>query len=518
MRALAIAALVLPGWILAGAFLVTEYRKYGPELMEHMFLDASGLTVLFHLLILLAPLASTALGVFVYDRFRLMEGFRELSFRYLDFYENAPYGYHSIGPDMVFQDVNDTWLEMLGYDRDDVVGRMKAIDLLPEDARARGPELFDMLRSKGGFQNIELEFLCKDGSRLPVVVSSSSVYDEAGEFVRSRTIVKDNSERKKLEGELVASVEKWKATFDSMPWGVALLDGDGKVVARNRFFERFDPILSLDDVVTKHCNAGFGHAPGNGPYVSEHHDDALDRYFSLSSTTMGQGGGYVASVVDITESRHGQKKLLDSRDAFFNMLKDASIAFEELDEAHSGLIVTLANTIDAKSPWTKGHSERVTHYAMAVGRALGLGDRELSRLRTAALLHDIGKLAIFDTVLNKASGLTVEEYEVIKAHPEKSSSILAPIERFSDIIEIVRHHHERWDGKGYPLGLKGEEIPLMARVLCIADSFDSMTADRPYRPAQSREYAIKEFRDCSGTHFDPRLATMFIKLLDEGKV
>ena len=117
MRALAIAALVLPGWILAGAFLVTEYRMYGPELMEHMFLDASGLTILFHLLILLAPLASTTLGVFVYDRFRLMEGFRELSFRYLDFYENAPYGYHSIGPDMVFQDVNDTWLEMLGYVR-----------------------------------------------------------------------------------------------------------------------------------------------------------------------------------------------------------------------------------------------------------------------------------------------------------------------------------------------------------------------------------------------------------------
>jgi putative nucleotidyltransferase with HDIG domain len=209
---------------------------------------------------------------------------------------------------------------------------------------------------------------------------------------------------------------------------------------------------------------------------------------------------------------------MESRNAFFNMLKDVSGAYRELDEVHNGLILVLANAIDAKSPWTQGHSERVSRYALRLADSLGLSQREQAKLRTAALLHDVGKIGMLDSLLNKPSGLTNDEYEVMKLHPNKSADILIPIPRLGEIIDIVRYHHEHYDGTGYPRGLKAADIPLMSRVLCIADSFDSMTADRPYRSSLGREYAIKELRACAGTHFDPALTEVFIKLIEEERI
>jgi putative nucleotidyltransferase with HDIG domain len=140
----------------------------------------------------------------------------------------------------------------------------------------------------------------------------------------------------------------------------------------------------------------------------------------------------------------------------------------------------------------------------------------VSELRTAALLHDIGKIGTYDYLLDKTERLTEEEFEFVKKHPEKSARILEPISRFEPIIDIIKCHHEQYDGSGYPYGLKGEGIPLMARVLCVADCYDSMTADRPYRRAQGREYAISELRRCSGTQFDPEMVKVFIGLLENG--
>ena len=130
----------------------------------------------------------------------------------------------------------------------------------------------------------------------------------------------------------------------------------------------------------------------------------------------------------------------------------------------------------------------------------------------------MGKIGTYDVLLEKPTSLTDDEYSVVKRHPEKAAEILRPIGRFGDIIEVVRHHHERYDGKGYPDGLMGEEIPFMARILCIADSYDSMTADRPYRLARDAEFAAGELRSCSGSHFDPALVDVFVKLIDEGRV
>jgi putative nucleotidyltransferase with HDIG domain/PAS domain S-box-containing protein len=190
----------------------------------------------------------------------------------------------------------------------------------------------------------------------------------------------------------------------------------------------------------------------------------------------------------------------------------------DLRELFIGTIKCLSEIIDAKSPWTKGHSERVTECAVKIGKEMGLKDKDLEDLKIAGLLHDIGKIGTYDSILDKPGKLTDEEYEVVKKHSVIGSELLSPIKQLSHIIPCIRAHHERFDGKGYPDGLRGEEIPLQARILLVADTFDSMTADRPYRNTPGREKMLGEIKSCKGTQFDPKVVEAFLKILeDEGK-
>lgn len=187
--------------------------------------------------------------------------------------------------------------------------------------------------------------------------------------------------------------------------------------------------------------------------------------------------------------------------------------FSDLEDTFVNIVKAMTSAIDAKSPWTKGHSERVTDYAVKAAACMGMGGVEIEKLRLAGLLHDIGKIGTYDVILDKPGKLTDEEFALVKKHPDKGCEILAPIKQFKDILPIIRGHHERMDGSGYPAGLKGDDIPLMARILCVADSFDSMTADRPYRPAPGIEFAVSEFLRCSGTQFDPAVVEAFLEIL-----
>ncbi len=186
----------------------------------------------------------------------------------------------------------------------------------------------------------------------------------------------------------------------------------------------------------------------------------------------------------------------------------------DLEDILLSTVQALSSAIDAKSHWTRGHSARVTGYALKIGKELGLTEDETERLRLTGLLHDIGKIGISDELLDKPGALTDEEYGKIKGHCDRGAEIIAPIKQFRDIIPGIRHHHERWDGRGYPLCLKGEEIPLAARIISVADFFDSFTADRPYRKAQDRSLAIAELKRCSGTQFDPIVVNAFLEVLE----
>ena len=185
----------------------------------------------------------------------------------------------------------------------------------------------------------------------------------------------------------------------------------------------------------------------------------------------------------------------------------------ELDALNMGILTALARTVDANSRWTHGHSERVTDYALQIAREMGCSEQECIALHRAGLLHDLGKVSIPAEILNKPGKLTAEEYSLMQNHPAEADRIIEPIHVFGEVRPIVRQHHERWDGAGYPDGLKGEEIHLGARVLAVADVYDALYSDRPYRESWSQEKVIDYLRKEAGYAFDPKVVRAFLRLL-----
>lgn len=186
-------------------------------------------------------------------------------------------------------------------------------------------------------------------------------------------------------------------------------------------------------------------------------------------------------------------------------------SYLKLRRANYGLIEAFTKAVDAKDTYTAGHSTRVSLYARVIGKLIDLPKDEFEKLKLAALFHDIGKIGIPDNVLLKEGKLTEEEFNIIKSHPETGNNILISVSMLSEILPAVRHHHEKYDGRGYPDGLKGEEIPLHARILAIADAFDAMTSDRSYQKKRTYEEALKELERCAGTQFDPVMTKAFVE-------
>ena len=186
-------------------------------------------------------------------------------------------------------------------------------------------------------------------------------------------------------------------------------------------------------------------------------------------------------------------------------IEKLKLAARENQELFLNSIRALAAAVDAKDPYTRGHSERVARYSVAVARHLGLPAEEVKKVRIAALLHDVGKIGIDDRILRKPTALTDEEFEIMKLHPVKGSLIMGQIPQLKWIIPGMKYHHEKWDGSGYPEGLKGEEIPMLARIISVADTFDAMTTTRPYQKAMRSDYVVSRIKTFSGTRYDARV-------------
>jgi len=190
------------------------------------------------------------------------------------------------------------------------------------------------------------------------------------------------------------------------------------------------------------------------------------------------------------------------------------LAEGELRSLFKELVLAFANALDAKSPWTMGHSERVAFFALEIAKEMQFNEYDMEMLKIGSLLHDIGKLGTYDVILEKTEPLTEKEWELIKMHPAKGADILNPVGQLRQVIPIIKYHHERFDGTGYPEGLKDQDIPLSARILCVADSFDSLIADRPYKRAMERKQAIAHVKQNAGTQFDPDVVKAFLKVFD----
>jgi len=189
---------------------------------------------------------------------------------------------------------------------------------------------------------------------------------------------------------------------------------------------------------------------------------------------------------------------------------------EDLRASYLNTVKALVQALEARDYYTYCHSENVTKYAVMIAQEMGLSNEEINDIKEACELHDLGKISIQDRILNKPGKLSPEEWKEVKLHPSKSAEILEPLKFLNGITALVRQHHERYDGKGYPNGLKQEEIKIGARIMALADAFDAMTSQRPYRKRPlSKEEAVLEIKKNAGTQFDPRVVEAFLKIVDK---
>ncbi|MBZ0171448.1 MAG: HD-GYP domain-containing protein, partial [Phycisphaerales bacterium] len=205
-------------------------------------------------------------------------------------------------------------------------------------------------------------------------------------------------------------------------------------------------------------------------------------------------------------------QLIEAVAACIGSLLETIKLYEEQAATFMGTLRAFSSSLDAKDPYTRGHSERVALLGRQLALALGMSADEAERVHLAGVLHDIGKIGIPDRVLCKPGRLTDDEFGLIKRHPRTGHDILKPIPTVRDLLPGVLSHHERWDGRGYPDGLSGEGIPVMARILAIADTFDAMSSNRAYRPARGRDEVLAEIEKCAGSQFDPAMAPVFLSM------
>jgi putative nucleotidyltransferase with HDIG domain len=228
--------------------------------------------------------------------------------------------------------------------------------------------------------------------------------------------------------------------------------------------------------------------------------------------------GKVLGLIHAASKLNGKEYSARERDLLCGIASQAAVAldnatlYHELENLFVGIAWSFASALDAKSPWTAGHSKRVTQYAVAIAEELGHAPEFLTEIQTCGLLHDIGKIAIPEKILDKPGRVTREELRTITEHATQGAKILEHIDTFQPLLPGIRHHHERWDGRGFPNQLCDEEIPLMARILSVADAYDAITSDRPYRKRRTRADALLEIERCAGTQFDPEVVEAFLSV------
>ena len=306
-------------------------------------------------------------------------------------------------------------------------------------------------------------------------------------------------------GEVLGSA----APVPSLGWGVLLERSTSLAFAPVRVMQHRTLMVS--------AIAGLV-ALGLGFVLSRHLVRPLQELAHISSE-ISEGKFSVRSEV------HGDDEIAQLGSNFNDMAENIESLVRKLrhalrqnQELFLETIRTLAAAIDAKDPYTKGHSDRVSAYSMAIARHLGLGFDDVFHIRIAAILHDVGKLGIKDGILNKPGGLTDEEYEIMRRHPAIGAQIMTPISKLKTIIPGIRNHHETWDGNGYPDKLEGEQIPMVARIIGVADTFDAMTTNRPYQKAMSLSYVTDKMKAMAGTRFDPVVVVAFTAAVDAGDI
>lgn len=252
---------------------------------------------------------------------------------------------------------------------------------------------------------------------------------------------------------------------------------------------------------------------------------AVDDLDTALTTLKEKADGFLRKPIMLVELRHAvelalERRRLISENRSYQKTLEQTVAFQTselrkmnlyLRKTNMDIIRALSDAIDASDPYTNGHSLRVTAFSMSIGREIGLNAEMLETLEYGALLHDIGKIGVRDSILSKSEKLTVDEFDHIKKHPVIGDTIISNVDFLKKMRPVVRNHHEKYDGTGYPDGLKSTSIDILARIVSVADTYDAITSDRPYRTAKSHERALSILMENKGTQFDPEVVDVFVE-------
>lgn len=511
--------------------------------------------------LLAALIAGLSAGIHHHDSRRRRQaerGLRETTQLLQAIVDNAPLAIISFSDDFKVRNWNLAAQQMFGWTAQEVIGQ--PLPTVQVEAQAEALSLFERVRREGRIANVETQCLRKDGSLIDVSISAAALRDAGGHVIGVTSIVTDISERKRAERRTQLQMERLTAlraidtaitgsldlhlTLDLLlEQAVAQLRVDAAAIlllnphaqtlewAAGRGFR-------TNGIRRSHLRIGEGIAGRaaleqqavNLSNLAEAGDAYTRRsllageefvaYRAVPLLSKGQVKGVLEVFhraplepdpewLNYIEVLAGQAAIAIENTELFRNLRRLNV---ELTLTYDTTIDAWSRALDLRDKETLGHSQRVTEMTMQLARIMGIDEAKLAHVRRGALLHDIGKMGIPDSILLKPGPLTDEEWTVMRHHPVYAYELLSPIAFFHPAIEIPYCHHEKWDGTGYPRGLKGEQIPLAARIFAVADVWDALRSDRPYRAPWAREKVLEHILSLAGTHFDPKVVEEFVRL------
>jgi PAS domain S-box-containing protein/putative nucleotidyltransferase with HDIG domain len=480
--------------------------------------------------------------------------------RYRELFEDAPVMYvitESRGGAPVITDCNQLFLETLGYLREEVLGRaITTFYLATGELRTR--ESGYQLAAQGRYAPEERQLVARDGRVVHTLLRTAPEFNRKGEAVGTRAMYMDVSQTRQAEAELRADaaihdlarnalgeldftatvqllVDQLGEVTGADGCYIALWDeGRRRVIpmaASGAFRETYQKMAvvepgerTLTQSVVEARRTLVVEETHNSPHISPRLAERFKARAMLGVPLM-TGEAVLGSAIIAFNTAHrftpeetARAERLSGLIAIViskaKLVEQLRAAHAELSNAYETTLEGLARALELRDKETEGHTQRVTEMTVRLARELGMADEELVHIRRGALLHDIGKIGVPDSVLRKPSALTVVEMSVMRKHPEYAYELISAIEFLYPAIDIPYCHHEKWDGTGYPRGLRGDAIPLAARIFAVVDVWDALSSDRPYRKAWPPEKVMEHLRRLSGTHFDPQVVEAFLKLTD----
>jgi PAS domain S-box-containing protein len=415
-------------------------------------------------------------------------------------------------------EVNEGFTAMLGFTRAEAIGKTVSQLSIWADPADRAAFVSD-LEDRGQIGGLETTLRRKDGTLIRCLASARTI--ELADEPCVLSIFHDISARDRAEKALRDSEAHLRALVDTIPDLVWLKDAEGVYLSCNRRFESFfgaqekDIIGKTDyDFTNKGLAQSFRHhdeaaIAAAAPTVNEEEivfaDDGHSEILETIKTPVHASDGRLIGILgvgrDITERKRSEDGVRAQA--------------QQLRRTVEGAVLAMSRMVESRDPYTAGHERRVAELAAAIGADMGMTDEELDALRLAATIHDIGKIAVPAEILAKPGRLSTTEFELIKAHPVTGFEILADVDFGSPVAEMVRQHHERLDGSGYPFGLTGADIVREARVLAVADVVEAMSSHRPYRAALGMEAALAEVREYAGAKYDADVVAICGRLIEE---